>query len=564
MSKQIQRRRGSTADHAAFTGAQGEFTYNTDTKRIHAHDGLTAAGFAAARVDELAATGGSGLVGYDGSTVQAVLDNAKPIADYTALRAYTGRAVQVRITANDIAGFFYYDSADITSVDNGGTIIVSSNGKRWKRIYEGAVNVKWFGANGLGATDDTAAFISAQEAGDHIYVPSGSYGIKNFRPKTRLRIESSAQGSAYLLQVDPDQPALEVVSNVTTGQLYDQDISIRVKGHAFSAVEAVRFQAAAPYVITRGNYDLVITQAHQALRFIASGSTIYSNVFKIKSTGTTTTSLSLLESTYNDFYVTATGAVNGRILEESGFNNTFHRLVADGQVVSSGQNTVFINPAVEELPNTPPSNRVFDLTGFGQTLICPTVVLNAQSSAKVSFCVQPGQFSTIINPQFLVNGVANPFGPANGPSLWTLVGPGRNNCTNKMEVVYDGTDTSRDMRRVGLSGILTAFVSGASVLSGKTPQYLTPNTSTNIQILNATDALILEPTGTIPTINFSLGSADTVRRQGQTLSIYTTQQITNVTWNGNGADVSLFPTALSAGQTIRFVYNLATAKWYPC
>lgn len=188
MSKQIQRRRGSTADHAAFTGAQGEFTYNTDTKRIHAHDGLTAAGFAAARVDELAATGGSGLVGYDGSTVQAVLDNAKPIADYTALRAYTGRAVQVRITTSGIAGFFYYDSADTTSVDNGGTVIVASNGKRWKRLYDGAVNVNWFGVNiSNGVTDASyvsqlIANICDSEKKRHLYVPNWGGSFKWVSP----------------------------------------------------------------------------------------------------------------------------------------------------------------------------------------------------------------------------------------------------------------------------------------------------------------------------------------------------------------------------------------------
>lgn len=174
MSKQIQRRRGSNNDHAAFVGAQGEFTYNTDTKRIHAHDGLTAGGFAAMRVDELGATGGSALVGYDGSTVQAVLDSAKPIADYTALRAYTGRATQIRIITTGIAGFFYYDASDTTSADNGGTIIVASNGKRWKRLFDGAVNVKWFGAKGNGSDDDTSEVQAALNSGAlRVIIPPG-------------------------------------------------------------------------------------------------------------------------------------------------------------------------------------------------------------------------------------------------------------------------------------------------------------------------------------------------------------------------------------------------------
>jgi Pectate lyase superfamily protein/Major tropism determinant N-terminal domain len=45
MSTQIQRRRGTTVDHSTFTGAQGEFTYDTQTKAIVAHDGVTPGGF---------------------------------------------------------------------------------------------------------------------------------------------------------------------------------------------------------------------------------------------------------------------------------------------------------------------------------------------------------------------------------------------------------------------------------------------------------------------------------------------------------------------------------------
>jgi hypothetical protein len=53
MSKQVQLRRGTTAQHAAFTGAAGEVTYDTDRKCLVVHDGVTAGGLPLAGFDPL-------------------------------------------------------------------------------------------------------------------------------------------------------------------------------------------------------------------------------------------------------------------------------------------------------------------------------------------------------------------------------------------------------------------------------------------------------------------------------------------------------------------------------
>ena len=99
-------------------------------------------------------------VSYEGENLDTILAKSKPLSNYSNLRSYAGAATQVRITDPGVDGFFYYDPADTTSADNGGTIIVSGT-KRWKRLYSGAVNVKWFGAKGNGVDDDTAAFVTA-------------------------------------------------------------------------------------------------------------------------------------------------------------------------------------------------------------------------------------------------------------------------------------------------------------------------------------------------------------------------------------------------------------------
>ncbi len=124
----------------------------------------------------------SSLIVHDGGTIKDVLDTAKPIANYTALRAYAGSASQIRITATGIAGFFYYDASDTVSADNGGTIIVSSNGKRWKRLFSEGVYVNWFGALGKYPINDTAAINSAVNylnsmGGGELHFQPGVYGV---------------------------------------------------------------------------------------------------------------------------------------------------------------------------------------------------------------------------------------------------------------------------------------------------------------------------------------------------------------------------------------------------
>ncbi|WP_375414616.1 hypothetical protein [uncultured Bradyrhizobium sp.] len=42
---QVKRRRGTTSQHTAFTGADGEITIDTTTHSVVVHDGATAGGF---------------------------------------------------------------------------------------------------------------------------------------------------------------------------------------------------------------------------------------------------------------------------------------------------------------------------------------------------------------------------------------------------------------------------------------------------------------------------------------------------------------------------------------
>lgn len=79
-------------------------------------------------------------------------------------------------------GSFYWDSTS-TELDNGGTIIQATGiaTGRWKRVFSGAVNIKYFGAKGDNLNNDTTPIQNCINYAKNklygIYAPSGTYRI---------------------------------------------------------------------------------------------------------------------------------------------------------------------------------------------------------------------------------------------------------------------------------------------------------------------------------------------------------------------------------------------------
>lgn len=130
---------------------------------------------------------GAGLIGFDdeedypeGSAGAAIVNSVLRMQNYTALRAYTGRSMQVRITQPGLAGMFFRDTGDTETADNGGTVIVDVEGRRWKRDAVLSLDVRWFGAS-TALADNSAAFRLAIQAlsarGGEIVVPSGQFNF---------------------------------------------------------------------------------------------------------------------------------------------------------------------------------------------------------------------------------------------------------------------------------------------------------------------------------------------------------------------------------------------------
>ena len=112
------------------------------------------------------------------------------VQGYTALRAYAGAAVIVDVTSAGIAGRFAYDPSDTATADNGGTIIVGADGRRWKRLGAGAsLRASWFELDNTGITDNVtklAALKNAAQAlsdagyGPRVVFEAGDYSSSLF------------------------------------------------------------------------------------------------------------------------------------------------------------------------------------------------------------------------------------------------------------------------------------------------------------------------------------------------------------------------------------------------
>ena len=158
MAIAVQRRRGSTADHAAFTGLVGEITVDTSKQVVVVHDGATPGGFPAAAEDHAHA----GLY--------------EPV-DETLLRAANIGTGPGSIAAGDHAHAGVYEPVDATllrSSDIGtGSGNVAAGDHAHAGVYEPA-DESILKATDIGTESGTIAAGNHNHGGDAASLGSGA------------------------------------------------------------------------------------------------------------------------------------------------------------------------------------------------------------------------------------------------------------------------------------------------------------------------------------------------------------------------------------------------------
>jgi hypothetical protein len=193
-------------------------------------DNLTGAGAAAAVLEAaLAASNGSSKVGGGDQIVSSIAALRALLKTSSSSNAYvTGYYV----AGDGGGGAYYYDATDTVTADNSGTVIVASDGGRWKLAFSGPVSVKTFGAKGDGNTDDAAAIqkcidFCAGDNGRQVYFAQSNYyigtALKLYKfsnilgagpTKSRINLQGKAYTGAVFVNND-----LDTFSNVTIKEL---------------------------------------------------------------------------------------------------------------------------------------------------------------------------------------------------------------------------------------------------------------------------------------------------------------------------------------------------------
>jgi hypothetical protein len=430
------------------------------------------------------------------------------------------------------------------------------------------VSVMDFGAVGDGVTDDTVAFVAAQTASQNIFVPPGTYLLNGLRIQNGVQIIGSGYENTIFKQAQANTPAINCLSDATTGQLSSLNLkNFKVEGAVGATVAAVLVAAYGIFAVWKSNFDFVASDTFRALEIqAADANNVFRCSFKVTSQDTSNTAVLVNGGTYNSFDLFLTNCDNGKSLNFVGLACFFERSVSDGQQFFAGNQTVINNATVEEWPGTSITGDTYPAAivsnGFSETFINPMVILTGTSAAKVSFAFRPFDNTTYINPKILAGALANPF-MADNAQNFLIMGPGQSTTINKMDTVFTDTNsTTTTLRRVSFTGDCSEWVAGNLPGAGAVIQYLAPTTAFNLTIKNNTSAMVFEPSGTIATCNITLPN---IPVDNQVLSFSTTQELTAITIgtsSPSGVNVSLVPTTMAANSQFSIVYRATNNKWY--
>lgn len=146
-------------------------------------------------------------------------------------------------------GTYWLNSGDMTSADNGGTLIVANDGGRWNLRWFGGVSAKQFGAKAdAGVTDNKTALANAATwassgmTQNELYFDAGIYGASEFPnfakshariiARGEVRLRYTGTGNAIALDAGAGDQNVYGVTFGTPGNPFIVEVANSGAGHA--------------------------------------------------------------------------------------------------------------------------------------------------------------------------------------------------------------------------------------------------------------------------------------------------------------------------------------------
>ncbi|MDP9040993.1 MAG: hypothetical protein M3N30_03365, partial [Bacteroidota bacterium] len=163
------------------------------------------------------------------------------------LRKSNVRGNVIYRTTDNGGGDWTYDAMDATSEDNTGTVLLTESGQRVKRISQGPLNVKWFGAKGDSISDETDAFNKALAAAksqkQSLYIPAGIYSCNKADKDNHILVLDAGSLDNITISGDGVKSKITTSSKASTLLLYiyaySKNHNLKIRDLAFESVHPV-------------------------------------------------------------------------------------------------------------------------------------------------------------------------------------------------------------------------------------------------------------------------------------------------------------------------------------
>ena len=216
---QVKLRRGTTAQHAGFTGGEGEVTVDTDKDTVIVHDNTTAGGHELAKAsDAYAHPNHTGDVTSTGDGATVISDNAitsAKISDTDTQFLVDDTSAQKKIVINDSNG-----DIDFTVKGGGSTVLIDANAGDYlvnlgPSMIQGALSV-FNSSGGPSATEGGQLNLNKSTQSSGTFAEADSFSVDAFKDS----LNSHSHGTnAQMLRV------IQTTGGATTAFAENGDIS---------------------------------------------------------------------------------------------------------------------------------------------------------------------------------------------------------------------------------------------------------------------------------------------------------------------------------------------------